>query len=254
MTSDPILTDDGSLTLRHPELGELYHAKEGAWSEAQAKFILPGRLKQRLELGPVRILDIGFGLGLNVLCALEVPGKSPLEIHTLDHDHKVWNRASALRPDNPVLTSLAQTGTWKEEARSVTALRGDLRNMLSDLPQGVDLIFHDPFRPLVNTEAWTEDLFAGLFRLLHPQGALVTYSQSRVVRSGMVSAGFWLGETPEQPPHRGGTMAVKQPDVLLHPIPTPEEGWGPPYRDPDLNRSAGEIRSIREAEVRDARR
>jgi len=250
MTSDPVRTDDGSLTLRHPELGELYHAKEGAWSEAQAKFISPGKLKERLEAGPVRILDVGFGLGLNTLCALETPGSHRLDIHTLDHDEGVWQRALDLRPENQVLSDLAFRGIWKDGSRSVTAMRGDLRDLLADLQPEYDLVFHDPFRPLVNTEAWTLEVFTALNRLLHPQGALLTYSQSRVVRSGLVQAGFRIGETPARPPHRGGTIAVQEAANLEHPLEPPPTGWGPPFRDPDLDRTANEIRSVREAEIR----
>lgn len=249
--SDSIKTGDGSYTLRHPELGELYHAQEGAWSEAESKFILPSRLSERLHRGPVKILDVGFGLGINTLCAVNTEGPGPLDILTLDHDAGVWERAASLQPENRILQSLACSGTWQEGNRSVRALETDLRLCVKELKPEFDLIFHDPFRPLVNTGAWTEDVFKALLTLLCPDGALLTYSQSRIIRAGLVAAGFRIGETVARPPHRGGTIAGLSPEVIPAPLPTPENGWGPPFRDPELNRDDRDIRSLREAEVRD---
>ena len=40
---------DGSLTRRHPGHGEPYHAHEGARSEAEAKFITPSALREKIN-------------------------------------------------------------------------------------------------------------------------------------------------------------------------------------------------------------
>lgn len=56
-------TDDGSATLFVPELNEHYHSTKGARTESQHIFIDMG-LKASSATTP-RILEIGFGTGLN---------------------------------------------------------------------------------------------------------------------------------------------------------------------------------------------
>jgi tRNA U34 5-methylaminomethyl-2-thiouridine-forming methyltransferase MnmC len=132
----------------------------------------------------------------------------------------------------------------------VRAHVGDLRHTLKRIEPGVDLIFHDPFQPLRNSEAWTVEVFGLLADLLKPDGLLLTYSQSRIVRAGLVEAGLAVGATPAAPPHRGGTAAARAPDLLAHPLPEPEGGWGEPFRDPGLDDTPARIRSRREAATR----
>ena len=66
-------TEDGSATLFVPELNEHYHSVKGARTESQHIFINMG-LKTSTAPQP-RILEIGFGTGLNALLTLEVAGQ-----------------------------------------------------------------------------------------------------------------------------------------------------------------------------------
>lgn len=250
MTSDPIRTADGSFTLRHPERGETYHAHEGAQSEAHSKFIFPSRLLERLRKGPVRILDVGFGLGINCREALNIGGSGPLHIDSVEVEPEALERGLLLFPDDPLLLDLRRTRKHERPQRRVELYAGDLRDLLSDLPGPYDLIFHDPFSPLKNTECWTVELFTHLRDRLKPDGALLTYSESGVVRAALQHAGFLIGATPAIPPHRGGTLATLDANLLDHPLP-PQTAL--PYREPRLRATAHEIRSAREARVRTER-
>ena len=62
-------TDDGSATLFVPELNEHYHSTKGARTESQHIFIEMG-LKASASTAP-RILEVGFGTGLNAWLTLE---------------------------------------------------------------------------------------------------------------------------------------------------------------------------------------
>ena len=66
-------TDDGSATLFVPELNEHYHSTKGARTESQHIFIDMG-LKASPAATP-RVLEIGFGTGLNAWLTLEEDGK-----------------------------------------------------------------------------------------------------------------------------------------------------------------------------------
>lgn len=243
MISDPIRTDDGSFTLRHPEVGEAYHSLDGAASETRNKFILPSRLSERLALSPVRLLDVGFGLGFNCRAALEVSGEHTLLVDSLETEPRALERGLRLFPDDPLIHALQQSGTYQTATRQVRIHFGDARQTLQTLRDPYDLIFHDPFSPLRNSECWTVEIFRELYRLLTPQGALLTYSQSKMVRMAMHEAGFIVQDSPALPPHRGGTLAQKH-GVGLPVTPTI------PFRDPGLNASGHDIRSRREAELR----
>ena len=72
-------TDDGSATLFVPELNEHYHSTKGARTESQHIFIDMG-LKASSATIP-RILEIGFGTGLNAWLTLEEAERSRRKIH-----------------------------------------------------------------------------------------------------------------------------------------------------------------------------
>lgn len=254
MISESVRTDDGSSTRRHPVTGELYHARDGALTETREKYLGPARLAERLRQGPVRLLDVGFGIGLACIEALALPAPHGLHIDTLEREADAFAAAGAFHPGHPLPRALHLRREWRDGTRRVVAHVGDLRQTLRHIPPGLHLIFHDPFQPLHNTEAWTVEVFRLQAERLHPRGLWLTYSQSRIVRAGLREAGFHPGDTPAGASRRGGTAAALDPDLLAHPLAPPPEGWGEPFRDPDLRDSPARIRSRREAATRNRRK
>lgn len=263
MTSEPlpiqsIITDDGSLTCRHPVYGEPYHALQGARTEAESKFILPSRLAERLRQGPLRLLDVGFGLGVNCRAAAQTArqtGGHILSVDTVEADPDAWLRARTLYPECRLTRELTETGRYQDHFVQVTRHDGDLRQGLTHMEGPWDVVFHDPFSPLKNTECWTLDLFRLFFQKLSPDGLLLTYSESAAVRAGLLQAGFLIGTSPAVPPHRGGTLAARAPHQLTHPLdPSPFQIFpkNVPFRDQALADSGHSIRARREASVRSA--
>ena len=64
-----IISEDGSHTLYHEELNETYHSTHGAVQESQHVFIKMG-LNFLEDLSEIKILEIGFGTGLNAFLAV----------------------------------------------------------------------------------------------------------------------------------------------------------------------------------------
>ena len=62
------ITDDGSHTFTHPVYGETYHATRGAVGESMHVFINNGLREVRKP--HIRILEVGFGSGLNAWLTL----------------------------------------------------------------------------------------------------------------------------------------------------------------------------------------
>ena len=65
-----------------------------------------------------------------------------------------------------------------------------MENLKRDLCGEFHIIFQDAFSPKKNPTLWSKEYFALLYRLLHPQGIITTYSQSRAVRENAINAGF----------------------------------------------------------------
>ena len=76
-----IKTADGSSTIYLPDWNEHYHSKHGAIQEAYHVFIEMGFfyfLKNNNPIQPLKILEIGFGTGLNTFITLIEAKKNKL--------------------------------------------------------------------------------------------------------------------------------------------------------------------------------
>lgn len=96
-------TADGSATLFVPELDEHYHSVKGALTESSHIFIDMG-LKTSAAPSP-RILEIGFGTGLNALLTLIEAEKSGRQVHytgieLYPYRGKRWRNSGILTRNN----------------------------------------------------------------------------------------------------------------------------------------------------------
>ena len=89
MTPGTILTSDGSRTLDSQTYGETYHSVNGALTEARHVFLNASGVTARLQNSlATRVLEIGFGLGLNALLTADMADKhnAALEYESYEHD------------------------------------------------------------------------------------------------------------------------------------------------------------------------
>lgn len=68
-------TDDGSSTLFSERFGASYHSTHGALQESMHVFVRAGLEALPQTRTPIRILEIGFGSGLNAWLALDFAKK-----------------------------------------------------------------------------------------------------------------------------------------------------------------------------------
>ncbi|RMF06274.1 hypothetical protein D6764_02565, partial [Candidatus Woesearchaeota archaeon] len=74
----PVRTADGSWTFFSEEYQETMHSVSGAWEESLKKFAEPACVREFAKRGSIRILDVGFGTGLNTAAALHLAlGENP---------------------------------------------------------------------------------------------------------------------------------------------------------------------------------
>ena len=269
-----VLTEDGSLSRRDAETGELFHNRAGAITEALKNYIEPAGAVERIrETGSLTVLDACFGLGYNTWVLLEtvlasVSSTVHVKVTGIERDFDVLSDAISVLQDlrlervrqfvgtaspnaKPGL-SFATSHIWQSGTTSceLTLAQGDLRQVVPELSETLDLVFHDPFSPVRMPELWTVDLFRQYFRLLKPKGGrLLTYSAAAAVRGGLREAGFSVWRTEAVGSKSGGTLACSEPiSTAPHNFPLRDEEEqkmrsraGIPYRDPSLSAARGTI-------------
>jgi len=209
----------------HPGHGQACHSESGAWTEARERYAAACRLRERASAGrPMRLLDVGTGLGLNLAAAHEALDGTgaALEVVTLESDPSViesclelgpgsasaapWARATRellslalARPDQPI----------HHERGELTLVLGNARERIGDLPEArpFDAVFLDPFSPQVDSELWQHDFLAAIAARMAPDAILSTYTTSLRVRVGLAAAGLNLAAGPRVGAKAGGTLA-----------------------------------------------
>ncbi|MCK5461894.1 MAG: SAM-dependent methyltransferase, partial [Bacteroidales bacterium] len=74
-----VTTEDGSHSIYVQALDEHYHSVHGAFTESQHVFIEAGL--NQLKNSHIRILEMGFGTGLNALLTFVEANKSNISIY-----------------------------------------------------------------------------------------------------------------------------------------------------------------------------
>lgn len=210
-------TEDGSLTLYQADLGETYHSIHGALTESRRIFIELGLESIAQYPDVLRVLELGFGTGLNSLLtfahckkqgiALSYHGVDnyPLDNATTEFLHK------GLKGDWNLFRELHEA-RWNRSAdigRGLSLFKenADIREFKA-LPEAYDLVYFDAFGPDTQPELWTETVFSRIAEHCSPGAILVTYSSKGSVRRAMESAGFVVEKHPGPPGKREVVRAI----------------------------------------------
>lgn len=189
-------TTDGSTTLFVPELDEHYHSIKGARTEAQHIFVNMGL--QHVTANPVRLLEIGFGTGLNALLTLQEAehSKRKVEYTGLELYPLEWQTIEQLHYSDSTLFRQLHTIPWETSCEitpffSLTKIQADF-TLLKEKPtlQGFDVIYFDAFAPEKQPEMWSQELFNHLYHIINSGGVLTTYCAKGIVRRMLQQSGF----------------------------------------------------------------
>ncbi len=261
-----VTTGDNSITFWNEDYKEHYHTPAGARMEAEEKYVVPGKLKERLTKGDVQLLDVCFGLGYNSLAAMNIAVRGPrhkalgtreLKVTALEMDRRVvgmaakniqtletdafdWKSTLAKLHDQCESSNLTRHSQRRiTDHASIEMHWGDARYTITKLePNAFDLVFLDAFSTQRNSELWTIDFFRKLKAVMKADAVLLTYCAAIPVRAGLMEAGFFIGETNPAGRQRGGTIAAMREEDIGSPLPDHEiklireTTRGLPYRDP----------------------
>jgi tRNA U34 5-methylaminomethyl-2-thiouridine-forming methyltransferase MnmC len=219
MTRELVTTKDGSHSIAIPDLKITYHSVHGAIQESRHVFIEAGlNYFSNHPLKPLYIFEMGLGTGLNALLTAIEAQSQQLYIHytavepfPLSMEEVKRLNYSELLQQREVFEKIHESN-WQEEVRIseffiIRKEREDLGQYSTH--QSFNLIYYDAFAPLAQPELWTKEIFDQLFRMLLPDGILVTYCSKGDVRRAMIAAGFEVKKLPGPPGKREMIRAIK---------------------------------------------
>lgn len=200
------LTEDGSRSVYSERFGASYHSTHGALQETQHVFVQAGLAHVAQHKTRIRILDVGFGTGLNFLCSAAFA-----KTHHLDTDYvgvEAYPLGGALLEELSVGKLPAPSGTQSDWAALDLASRNALWECQIEVAPGIrltkqcsriedlgatsafDLVYYDAFAPITQPELWTPEIFSRVYHAMRPGGVLVTYCARGQVRRDLEAAGF----------------------------------------------------------------
>lgn len=204
------LTDDGSATLYLPHLDEHYHSTKGALTESRHIYIAQGLLHTAAQLqptptSPLRILEIGFGTGLNAALTLEASTTHHIPIHytTLELYPLPPSTVAAMGYDHQLPTLPTVNAAPWDTPTTLTphfTLHKRIADFTADpLPTPVHLVYFDAFAPEKQPDMWTPPCFTRLHAAMTPGANLVTYCAKGSIRRLLQSVGFTVSRLPGPP-------------------------------------------------------
>jgi tRNA U34 5-methylaminomethyl-2-thiouridine-forming methyltransferase MnmC len=231
-----VVTQDGSMTMRHPEYDEEFHSIKGARFEADSLYMEASGFRSRLMISEASdtldVLDVGLGLGYNALMTLECwmqgGGLQDLNLVSLEHTPELvrsladplcgWKQGwpDEWKTWSQRLHKIAGTDNWTADFEhphsgkkmNWLVLVGDAR--AADLSAYTfHYIWQDAFSPKKNPELWSIAWFEKLRAASHPTVQLVTYSVARLVRDHLEAAS-WIQERVKTPQARNGEGSGKK--------------------------------------------
>ncbi len=195
-------TEDGSKTVYSEQFKQYYHSVFGAKTESEWVYIDLGYLDAIKKFEEIRILEVGFGTGLNAFLSqkmadehqiptsyigLEAFPIQPDLFQSLNEDLQIYHTCEWERP------------LWLSKCFSFEKKEIQVENYESN--QTFHLIYFDAFAPDAQPELWTAEIFKKLKKLLVQGGILTTYCSKVMVQKNLKQAGYKI-EKHKGPPHK----------------------------------------------------
>lgn len=221
-----IITDDGSHSLYLPGMNETYHSSHGALSESRHVFIKSGYLPviSTVAERPVRVLEVGFGTGLNALLSQQQAEKLRVTTHFTTLEPFPLAGELYRQLNYPTLL-----GSGENNALSETFLRmhsegwdevqpvsphftlEKLKLRLEDFANEgqYHVVYFDAFAPNKQEEVWDETLIRKVADHMAPGGVLVTYCAQGKFKRSLKAAGLTVENLPGPPGKKEMTRGRK---------------------------------------------
>ncbi|MEO5906267.1 MAG: tRNA (5-methylaminomethyl-2-thiouridine)(34)-methyltransferase MnmD [Saprospiraceae bacterium] len=210
-----VSTLDGSNTLYSRKYQATYHSINGAVSESMHVFI-QHCLNLQLHLPHIRILEIGFGTGLNAFLSFLFSRKHNISVQYLGIDPYPISIEIARSLDYPsyLAASVFENVFLRMHDKSLFVQDGfsfEKRESFSlkNVDGPFDCIYFDAFDPVTQPELWSLDFFQQLFNATSSGGCLSTYCAKGEIRRFLIQSGYTVERIPGAPGKRQMISATK---------------------------------------------
>jgi tRNA U34 5-methylaminomethyl-2-thiouridine-forming methyltransferase MnmC len=206
-----IVTKDGSHSLLNTDLNETYHSVHGALNESVHVFIKQGleHFLASAATPEVKILEIGFGTGLNALLSLRFSGQADVNIEytsleAFPLDKNIWSRLNyadtlSLQEDFNRLHR-APWGERTNISEKFVLVKQQTTLQQIALPESMyDVIYFDAFAPNKQPEMWTLEMLDKVAQAMKPCAVFVTYCAKGQLKRDLKSIGLIVETLPGPP-------------------------------------------------------
>ncbi len=219
-----ITTSDGSHSLINAELNETYHSTHGAIQESIHVFVNNGLefFEQRNKPSEIKILEVGFGTGLNALLALQhsISQQSKIHYESLEAFPIDLQTVSQLNypqiinfPEAEKYFTQLHQSTWDQENVTTTSFTLFKRHVkIQDTDLGLekfDVIFFDAFAPSKQPEMWELAILKKIEQSMKANAVFVTYCAKGQLKRDLKSFGLMVETLAGPPGKKEMVRAVK---------------------------------------------
>lgn len=189
------------------------HSRLGAVEEAKAIYIEQSKLGERLTqaaLEPLVLWDVGMGIGINALSAVECQqqlaavGVQRRLLHVISFENDLDGIRVALSHSHEfpllekhrsLISELLREAHVVRPGLNWTLLSGDFQEMRDHKEaHPPELVYFDFYSSKVNPYLWSAEVFSGILQSTGSRAMdLFTYSAATSVRVALLIAGFLVG-------------------------------------------------------------
>jgi len=208
------MTEDGSNTIFNPDTGEHYHSIHGAIQESKHVFIEAGFNHLNADDSIIKILEVGFGTGLNCLLSLSamVPLNRGIEysaiepfplsratVHELNYCR--FDGLAEFAEEFQKMHRFVEGTVQLNSGFQLTKVNHRLQDIILN-PDFYHLVYFDAFSADAQPELWQPEIFIKIRASMVSGGILVTYAAKGSVRRALQQAGFSTERLPGPPGKR----------------------------------------------------
>lgn len=215
-----IETQDGSHTLLSHQFGVSYHSKYGAVQESNHVFVNAGlRARMLLDNQPLRVLEYGFGTGLNALLTYQIAEEKKRAIYYEGLEAYPVSEAFIKQLNYPQQVGVPDEAffklhevSWNEPHQISPYFSFQKAHAFfqdKNYEANFDVIYFDAFAPSAQGELWEQPLLEKAYLALRSKGHFVTYCAKGAVKRTLKSLGFKLEALPGPPGKREMTRCIK---------------------------------------------
>jgi tRNA U34 5-methylaminomethyl-2-thiouridine-forming methyltransferase MnmC len=217
-----IVTKDGTTTIALTNKNEFYHSKHGAISEAMHVYIKNGLefKKSTHKRNTLKVLEVGFGTGLNSLLTLLATINSSTNIHytgieafpvsKTELDQLNYHVQLGIKKNQFLRLHQTSWNDWCKISNHFQLFKWEIKLEDAVFKDSFDLIYFDAFGYRTQPEIWHFSMLEKICAHMKKGGVFVTYAAMGQVRRDLISCGLEVKKLEGPPGKREMLRGIKK--------------------------------------------